>query len=465
MSNKAKIAELTEKLEKAMVLISEQSAIIASQSAELERLNLLVSALSVKKSSKNSHLSPSSDIARKNESLREKSENPIGGQKGHDGNTLKMTSTPDVIKELVPSYCNDCGLPLAGLAKELVSSRQVIDIPPIQPITTEYQSFSVKCSCGHRQVGKFPSGVNSHIQYGENIQSMAVYQSIYQYLPFKRLQDFFKKIVGVELCQGTLENMLRRTAEKAAGIYETLRVIIAVSFFVGSDETSGKSSKSKSKIWFWVWQNAIVTYIVAAFSRSKQVILDTFPDGLPNTILCSDRLAAQLSTVTKGTQICLVHLLRDLNYLIELEKTPWATAFKNLLKDAMALKKIQTHYHPDDPKVKDIEQRADKLLQLSFEELEWTKKEQHKTMTFFKGMLKLRQALFPFLYHAEVPPDNNGSERAIRLVKVKTKISGHFKSLQQPFAVLRSVIDSAVKNGQPVFDAIKAVVNIPLSSK
>jgi transposase len=465
MTTTAKIEELSKKFEEALVVIfeqalsiSSQAAIISSQAETIQQLQTALGLKSVIKTSNNSHLPPSIDLSRKNQSLREKSNKPVGGQIGHKGYTLEMSKTPDQIRELHPLFCNNCGLSLEGQPSELIARRQVIDIPPIVPITTEYQNFSVACACGHHQKGAFPEGVTNHIQYGENIQSLVVYHSVYQYLPFYRLQSFFKQVTSVHLSKGTIENILRRTAGKAQNTYETLRKVVEVSFYVGSDETGGKLNRSK--LWFWVWQNALVTFIVAACSRSKQVIEQTFPQGLPNAILCSDRLAAQLSTLTKGTQICLAHLLRDLNYLIDTEKTQWATDFKTLLKDAMALKKIQTHYNIDDQQVKDIEQRADKLLAQSFEELGWTIDNQHKTITFFNGMLKLRHALFPFLYHPEVPPDNNGSERAIRLIKVKTKISGQFKSLHQEFAILRSVIDTAVKNGKPVFDAVKAIVNL-----
>ena len=462
----AKFAELSKKLEESLLVISEQAsviteqaAVIISQDAKLRALEATLSLKSIVKTSSNSHLSPSSDLSRKNQSLREKSDKPVGGQLGHKGHTLEMTDSPDEIKDLYPSFCNNCGASLLGQPTELVARRQVIDIPPIVPMTTEYRNFSVNCPCGHHQIGDFPDGVTHPIQYGENIQTLVVYNSIYQYLPFFRLQSFLKQVTSVHLSKGTIENILRRTAKKAQSTYETLRQVVELSLYVGSDETGAKLNKSK--LWFWVWQNALVTFIVAACSRSKQVITDTFPHGLPNAILCSDRLAAQLSTWTKGTQICLAHLLRDLNYIIELENTQWATDFKVLLKEAMLLKKMQTHYHIDDEKVKDIEQRADNLLKQSFEELGWTIENQHKTITFFNAMVKLRQALFPFLYHKDVPPDNNSSERAIRLIKVKTKISGQFKSLHQEFAILRSVIDTAVKNGQPVYDAVKAMVNLP----
>jgi transposase len=441
------------------IIIDSQAVIIANQAAKIQALEVALRLQSVVKTSNNSHLSPSSDLSRKNQSLREKSDQPVGGQIGHKGHTLEMSNHPDVIEALYPSFCNTCGASLLERPSELVARRQVIDIPPIIPLTTEYQCFSTICTCGHHQKADFPDGVTNHIQYGPNIQTLVVYNSVYQYLPFYRLQSFLKQVTSVHLSKGTIENILRRTADKAQSTYETLRKVVEVSLYVGSDETGAKLNKSK--LWFWVWQNALVTFIVAACSRSKQVIEDTFPQGLPNAILCSDRLAAQLSTWTKGTQICLAHLLRDLNFLIETENTQWAIDFKILLKDAMLLKKVQTHYDKNDPEVIEIEQRADKLLKQSFEELGWTVEEQHKTSTFFNAMLKLRHALFPFLYHKDVPPDNNSSERAIRIIKVKTKISGQFKSLHQEFAILRSVIDTAVKNGKSVYLAVEAMVKMP----
>jgi transposase len=481
MNKTAKIAALEQALENAKRVNSELSAmllkkdeVIVTKNSELAKKDEKISSLEallaaseitkgVSKTSKNSHLPPSVDLSRKNQSLREKSGKPVGGQIGHKGCTLRLSETPDVIQELVPEYCNDCGSSLLGKPKVLINRRQVIDIPPIVPITTEYQNYSIVCNCGHHQCSHFPEGVTNHVQYGPNIQSLVVYQSVYQYLPFKRLQGFFKEVMSVCLSKGTIENILRRNATKAEKTYETLRKVVELSLFVGSDETGAKCKKAK--LWFWVWQNAIVTFIVAACSRSKQVIIDTFPNGLPNSIVCSDRLAAQLSTISKGSQLCLAHLLRDLNYLIETEKTPWATQFKSLLKDAIALKKIQTPTDRQTDKVNAIELRANQLLEKSFEQLGWTLENQHKTITFLAAMTKLRQALFPFLYHHEVPPDNNSSERAIRLIKVKTKISGQFKSLHQQFAILRSVIDTAIKNGSPVYAAVAAIVNIPFPFK
>lgn len=469
MNLESKIADLELKLNATLFLVSElqqlikdKDAIIASQAAQIKELSSS-RASKLRTTSKNSHLPPSKDLTRgavkSNQSLREKSDKAVGGQVGHKGNTLLMSDSPDEVVELKPNFCNECGNELLAEDAQQVSRRQVIDIPPITPITTEYRLYETTCSCGHCQKSAYPEGVDHPIQYGPNIQSTIIYQNVYQYMPFARLQDFFAKIMGLKISKGAMENIIRRTSKKAESTYETLRQVVEVSLFVGSDETGAKASGSK--IWFWVWQSAIVTYIVAACTRSKQVIADNFPQGLPDSIICTDRLAAQLSTISKGNQICIVHLLRDLNYLIDKEQTQWAKDFKSLLLDALQLKKTKPQYSTDDEAAQDIENRANTLLKSSFGELSWTVEQQHKTMTFFNAMVKLRHALFTFLYHAQVPPDNNGSERAVRPIKVKMKISGQFKSLQQDFAILRSVIDTAIKNGKPVFEAIQAIVAIP----
>ena len=347
--------------EQILSLQSENRQLKAINSELLTRIaGLEALVMHLSKDSKNSSKPPSTDIGRKNQSLRSKSDKAPGAPKGHKGHTLKMSETPDLVEELVPDFCNCCGKSLDGSTFDLVARRQVIDIPPIVPVTTEYQCYATQCTCGHYQSAKFPQGVNSHVQYGPNIQSLALYQSYYQFIPFARLQDFFKKVCGVNLSKGTLENFIRSASKKAETLYTALHRAIIVSFFVGSDETSHKTKGRKG--WFWVWQTAVVTYIVAATSRSKQLILDTFPNGLPNSIVCSDRLAAQLSTASKARQVCLAHLLRELNYLAQAEKHIWATEFKTLLSDAIKLKQAQAAYTKDDENAKWIEQRAQRLL-------------------------------------------------------------------------------------------------------
>ena len=446
-------------ISKQAIIIAEQAIIIAELRAQIIELKALVSKLSVNKSSKNSHKPPSSDLMYKNQSLRPKSDKLVGGQEGHEGHTLKMSESPTRIEKLHPSFCNRCGSSLTSNDFVLNQRRQLIDIPPIEPIITEYQSYGTVCACGHCQVADFPQGIDNYVQYGPNVQSLAVYQSYYQFIPFGRLQDFFAKVCNLPISTATLENIIRRTSQKAMLAYDEIHKVIPLSLYVGSDETGYKLNGKKG--WFWVWQTALLTYIVASTSRSKKVIEDTFPEGLPNSILSSDRLAAQLSTICQGNQICLAHLLRDTNYLIKAEETTWITQFKKILKQAIHLKQQQPEYDKNNPICLEIETKLNDLLSEEHLQLLLIDPQKNKqTITFFRAMRKVRNALFPFLYHKDLPFDNNGSERAIRMIKVKTKISGQFKSLQHEFAVIRSVIDTTIKNGQSVMCAIQAIVNL-----
>jgi len=182
-----------------------------------------------------------------------------------------------------------------------------------------------------------------------------------------------------------------------------------------------------------------------------------FPNGFINAILNSDRWRPQINTNAKGHQLCFAHLLRELLYLIESEKTLWAVQIKQLFMSALDLKKQCPQYARDDLNVVEMESILDLLLAEPLE-----KAKTPKTLNFLESMIEFRGYIFPFLYHAEIPPDNNGSERAIRNIKVKQKISGQFKTGHESFAVLRSIIDTCIKNNADVFEVLKLISQLSI---
>ncbi len=129
------------------------------------------------KTSRNSSVAPSKDEHRPkpNQSLCKSSGKKPGGQLGHKGKTLEMTSTPDHIIELHPSHCYKCGSSLEVIPGKEVSSGQVLDIPPIKAVFIEYRSYSKSCSCGCQNKGAFPEAVTTPVSYGPNIESLVGY--------------------------------------------------------------------------------------------------------------------------------------------------------------------------------------------------------------------------------------------------------------------------------------------------
>lgn len=424
---------------------------------KLSELSMKVDRLGVRKNSGNSSLPPSSDLYRKTRSLRTTSGRRPGGQPGHKGTTLKMTDCPEHIERLVPSFCSVCAAALDASGAVMVERRQLVDIPPIVAETTEFQAYGIACHCGHHQVASFPAGVDNHIQYGPNIAALATYHNVYQYVPFKRLQDFFAHVCHLPLSTGTLENIVARMAEKARPVWDGLRQGLERSKVVGGDETGAKVNGKKQ--WIWVWQTTFITYIAISVSRGAQIINDLFPKGFPLATFCSDRWKAQLNTLAKNHQLCTAHLLRELEYLIQTEKTAWADQFKELLLKAIKLKQTLPSYPVDHPGAVAVEERLDGLLKEPMPDTA------PKTKTLQGSMSRYRPFIFPFLYDPDTPFENNASERAIRNAKVKLKVSGQFKTGQEHYCIIRSIIDTAIKNGQSVFNVLKAMALMPNPEK
>ena len=432
-----------------------QSEKIKSLEEKVEILLELLQKKNVKKDSHNSSLPPSSDLFTKNKSLRPVSTRPNGGQVGHKGSTLKMSQSPDKIIDLKSSFCSVCGQSLQTELFILNSKRQVIELPPIVPIYEEYRQYTCQCpTCNHQQLADFPLGVNAPIQYGSTVETLVGYFSVYQFLPYQRLQRLFAQLFSLPISQGSIGNILERSAQKCDGVYREIKAQILQSSVVGSDETGAKVNGTKW--WIWVWQNLQNTFIVASNNRGSKTINHVFENGLPNSAIVSDRWAAQLKTHSKNSQICLAHLLRDLIFLIESEQLDFATQFKTFIIHIFESKKIllenNESYAQNSEQAIDLEKTLNQLLLISID-----KEKYPKSAAFQISMLKNRNFILPCLYNLEIPPDNNGSERAIRNIKVKQKISGQFKSGQNAFCVIRSVIDTLLKRGVELLPCLNQI--------
>jgi transposase len=410
------------------------------------------------KNSNNSSVPPSKDENRpqRNKSLRVKSNKPVGGQQGHEGSHLAIQANPDKIENYIPGYCNQCGADLSSVQEELAEKRQVIDLPIIVPICIEHHSYQRQCNCGYITKGSFPSTVNYPVQYGANTEAMISYLHTRQYLSFTRIQEFLNDAYGLSISEGGVHCLLKRFTAKALPFYKEIKQRIYNSDVVGTDETGVKVNEKKH--WFWAWQNKKLTFIVHSTNRGIATIQHVFENGLPNSKLNHDRWASHFHCKCKGNQLCTSHLQRDFIYLEELYQSTWATSMKDLILQALELKKQML---PEDyrvpNKIRDcIEEKLSELLEYPIEPT------YKKAVTLQKSLLKKRNCILLFLYHLEVPPDNNGTERSIRNVKVKLKVSGQFKSEKgaQIYAINRSVIDTIIKSKQNVLNGLALIANL-----
>jgi hypothetical protein len=256
----------------------------------------------------------------------------------------------------------------------------------------------------------------------------------------------------VGLSQGTINNILVSMQSASDDIYEQIRLRITKSSVVGADET-GANVGSKLE-WIWGFQTDKLTYLYHDPSRGKKAIDKHFPQGLPVSTLVTDRYTPYFSCFVKEHQLCLAHLLRDVTYLSELDKNQdWSSRMKSLLQEA--IHKRKTMDWEDIPR-EDLIERLDKLLNYPLYNL-------HEDFgRLQRSLLKHRESIFRFLSNPDIPYDNNATERAIRIFKVKQKVSGCFRSKKGADAhtQLLSIADTSKKNGQSRFQAIKLIARI-----
>jgi transposase len=398
------------------IIIEELKRIVLMQAQEITRSMARIEVLErelerykTRKNSNNSSLPPSKDENRppRTSSLREKSGRKPGGQPGHEGNTLEMTETPDEIIEHHSCFCPECG-------------KDVSELP---------------------------------VKYGKSIETLIGYLSVRQYLPFKRLQEIMNDIFKVQISEGGLHLLMNRLASKGADAYEMIRQKVLQSQVIGTDETGVKINGKNH--WFWTWQNNRATFIAPSTNRGTTTIIENMSGISGEAVLVHDCWKAHFQTPVKTHQLCTAHLERETKYLEERYKVAWPVRFRAMLREAHKLKKQFTpvDFYSPNHLCSLLEKELDNLLSETLDP-------KHKELIAFqKRITKYRDYVFTFLYHPNVSPDNNGSERAIRNVKVKQKISGQFKifGAAENFAILRSIIDTAIKNNQNVVEALSVI--------
>ena len=439
-----------------------ENAALKARIAELERRLGL--------NSSNSGKPPSSDGLKKParvRSLREHSDKKPGGQQGHKGETLRQVIDPNEVVDHYPSACSMCG---AGLAPETSvghSARQVFDLPEPPPlIVTEHRAHDCQCpACGAKTRAPFPDGVNAPVQYGARIKAFVIYLLHYQLLPQDRLAELMADLFGVKLAAATIARMSRTCAERLRGFAETVRNLVAGAPVKHLDET-GFRIGGKTQ-WLHIASTAALTFYRVCAKRGSLLA------NVVGTVV-HDHWKPYYTMPGVLHALCNAHHLRELKALVEIEKEEWARKMQQLLRRAChAANRARERGVPMKPRlIACLEHRYDAILAegLVFHEAQaplaraamtGTGKRRGRAPRRTGHNLLLRLATrkedtLRFLHDPTVPFTNNQAERDGRMMKLRQKISGGFRSLEgaMDFALIRSFISTAKKQGWNIIDAL-----------
>lgn len=417
----------------------------------------------VEKDSTNSSVPPTQQsiaakAAQRTRSLRVPSGRKSGGQPGHAGHELARTDSPARTEEHRVRICPHCGEAIPDDAEQVCTmTTQEIDLGGIgQPVVTEHRRYSAVCPHCHRQAhGKMPTGKSTKTSYGSKVQALVIYLSVVCSTPYNKIAEFMRDVFGLEsFSEGTVKNIMGRDASKAEAVYIALLKYIAREKVAGMDETGVYINQMLC--WFWCLQCSRFCFVFADQSRGIKALEEHgILEYIKNLVLCTDRHSTYFNLDVLTHQFCLAHLIRNLQYLCDINKEQkWAGAVQELFREAIRERKL-TDPPPGEKVRARYEKRLDKLLEQDVSHYG------EEFQGLQNGIIKCHDYLFTFLDHEGVPADNNESERVIRILKIKAKVSGGFRTMQgaKEFAIFHSIVETAKRNGKSKFWTLYQLVS------
>jgi transposase len=444
--------------------------LVVRQAERIDQLEAEVAELKrqLGQNSRNSSKPPSSDSPFTKpapKSLRRRSGRKPGGQPGHPGSTLALVANPDERKRHEPGGCGGCGAGLADAPEVGVERRQVFDLPPISVRVIEHQLIARRCLCGTTTCGMAPEGVVAPVQYGPRITAIILYLYVGQFLSKKRTAQALAELFGTPVSEGTVASVTRRATD---GLDEFLDVVadrIAKSGVAGFDETGLRVAGELH--WVHCARTDRYTLITCHPKRGT--------DGMDHAgvltrfhgVAVHDAWAPYDTYVNADHQLCCAHALRELQAVTDAADPDadwcWATqaadalvAMHKLITDAIATGDTT----PDAPTQRALDQQIvfyHSAVQIGVNQTAARTTKTMKTHNALAHRLLDRQDDYlRFTHDWRIPPDNNGSERDIRMIKLRQKVSGCLRTLTgaRQFCAIRSYLSTAAKHGKHFFEAL-----------
>jgi transposase len=445
-------------------------ALIAAQAAQIAALTARIAELERRLGldSSNSGKPPSSDGLKKPvrvRSLREPSDKATGGQKGHPGETLRQSQTPDTVIDHYPQACVGCGMALTAAMATSHTARQVVDLPEPRPLmVTEHRAHTCCCgSCGERTKATFPAGIAAPVQYGARIGAVVVYLLHGHFLPEDRLAELMRDLFGVSLVPATIARMSRSCADRLAGFVRAVRDQVMAAKVKHMDETGFRIGGQTQ--WLHIASTTLLTIYRVCARRG------TVWDKVIG-IVVHDHWKPYYTMTGVLHALCNAHHLRELKALIEIDKEDWARRMQILLRRAChAANLARERGVMLKPRfVARIERQYDAILAQGFAyhrdlpELRRSQRRGWKPRRVGHNLLlrlhQRRDDALRFLHDPLVPFTNNQAERDVRMMKLRQKISGGFRTQEgaETFAIIRSVLSTARKQG---WDLIATLMQRP----
>lgn len=452
--------------------IAQLKALIADLQQQNEQLRAENAELRARliKNSTNSHKPPSSDgLAKKpaiQPALPKQTGKKQGGQVGHKGDTLQMTQTPDQIIVQQASHCQQCGLAVQGEG-QLITRRQVFDLPKPRLEVVEYQVRAHTCRCGCVTQGQFPPHVNAPVQYGPWLIATSLVLNADYRIPLQKLSDLWQQWVGQRVNTATLLRAQAQIHGQLEPIEAHIKEQIIAAPVSHHDETGVRAGGKLH--WGWVSCTALWTYLFIHARRGKEALQSAqsiFEECLGWTV--HDCWAAYFAVGKGRHALCGAHLVRELQGLRERGRS-WAGAMQAHL---LCLYKQSREGPLQGAARQEALAQYRRLLELGHQQeyhivflnqqgLAHGQQYRSRGYALLKRLEERQAQVLAFALKAGVPFTNNQAERDLRHLKVKQRVSQCFRTEEGAarYARLSGFLSTMRKQGHNVFEQLTAVMD------
>jgi len=418
----------------------------------------------LQKSPLNSSLPPSSSPIKKVHNSRVKTGRRPGAQPGHAGHRRRKYIPDEQVAVTPPEACPECGGTLQVC--EEVEKRCLTDLV-ITVKTIEFHASECACTeCGHVVEAAFPEEVKNEQNYGNNIRAISAYMLNRLNTSAENVVDFLFEATGhaLKVSTGSVRNYTRVFAERAAAAIDDIARTVKAAPVIGSDATYTSSSGKRTYVYAFTSDDAVIYQ--ASRSKGLAPLEGSLLAGYRGTIVHDHDISYY--RFGDANAECNVHILRALKGVCENEPGKlWAHAMAALLNKANdACKKARAEglnaLLPET--ISDIEAHYDRIISAAKAEYAAcpapNPKYKPEGIALSNRLGEFRDNHLAFIHDLNIPFSNNASERALRKVKMKTKQSGGFRSVengQSHYCDFLSVVETARKRDMEILGVVRGI--------
>jgi transposase len=372
-----------------------------------------------------------------------------GKRKAHAGAHRPLHANPTTKRDIFAGSCQHCGADVSQRPQIACEAYDHIEIPDIKPDVTRVTLFGGACPCcAKRFKAAPPQDMPNGSPFGANLRALVIYLRFTQGIAFERLATLLSDLLGLDISEGALVNMLDASREAFSTQRSAIRQRLLSGTALQSDETGLRVGKANW--WLWVFHHGDSAVFVAKPSRAKAVVEEFLGDFRPDYWV-SDRYGGQMGFAKKDNQVCLAHLIRDVQYAIDSGDDVFAPDLRHLLGRACRIGRRRERLN--DATLKTYASRLDARLDQLM-----ARAPTHEAGVKLQRMIKrTRRYMFVFVTNRDLPATNNGSERALRPCAVFRKITNGFRTEWGAglYADIRSVIETARRRAIGALKAIR----------